>query len=395
MAKLAMIDVSKTYPGGHEAVRRMNLETSDGELVVVVGPSGCGKTTALRMIAGLEEVTSGRVELDGALLNHVDPGARDVAMVFQNYALYPHLSVYGNLMFPLKERKVRKAERDQRVRDVARVLGLDSQLTKKPGQLSGGQRQRVAMGRAIVRHPRLFLMDEPLSNLDAKLRVEMRTELHAIQRRLGITTIYVTHDQVEAMTLSDRVVVMHAGEVQQIGTPTDVYDTPANVFVATFLGNPGANLFKAALVDGGGRPAVRIGERQLAIDDVELARQPAVGERVGADVTVGVRPEALAIHSDGPAASARQIPGTVALTEALGASVLAYFETPAVLSGFADDDAAEEPLSESTASGSLTRREWAVARTSAGSTFAERESLEVTVGPGTMRFFEASSGVAL
>jgi multiple sugar transport system ATP-binding protein len=395
MAKLAMIDVSKTYPGGHEAVRRMNLETSDGELVVVVGPSGCGKTTALRMIAGLEDVTSGRVELDGALLNHVDPGARDVAMVFQNYALYPHLSVYGNLMFPLKERKVRKAEREQRVRDVAHVLGLDSQLTKKPGQLSGGQRQRVAMGRAIVRHPRLFLMDEPLSNLDAKLRVEMRTELHAIQRRLGITTIYVTHDQVEAMTLSDRVVVMHAGEVQQIGTPADVYDRPANVFVATFLGNPGANLFRAALVDGGGRPAVRIGERQLAIDDAELAKQPAIRERVGADVMVGVRPEALEIHRERPAVSARQIPGIVALTEALGPSVLAYFETPAVQNGFADDDAAEEPLSMSATSGSLTRREWAVARTSAGSTFGERESFEVTVAPGTMRFFDASSGVAL
>src|ERR1700733_6791064 len=299
MAKLRLHDVSKVYPGGHQAVQDMNLGTTDGELVVVVGPSGCGKTTALRMIAGLEDITSGRIELDEVLLNKLEPGVRDVAMVFQNYALYPHLTVYGNLMFPLRERKVAKRDRDPRVREAAAILGLEDQLEKKPAQLSGGQRQRVAMGRAIVRQPRLFLMDEPLSNLDAQLRVEMRTEIHAIQRRLGITTMYVTHDQVEAMTLGDRVVVMLDGIVQQVGSPGEVYDRPGNVFVASFLGNPGTNLFNGRLIDSGGAPAVEIGERHLSIDELELSRQPELRTRLGSEVVVGIRPEAFALGRAG------------------------------------------------------------------------------------------------
>jgi multiple sugar transport system ATP-binding protein len=394
MSRLVLQDLCKTYVGGHEAVRNMNLETTDSELVVVVGPSGCGKTTALRMIAGLEEVTSGRIELDGALQNEVDPGARDVAMVFQNYALYPHLSVRGNLAFPLRERKVPKRERERQVREVAAVLGLEREMEKKPGQLSGGQRQRVAMGRAIVRHPKLFLMDEPLSNLDAKLRVEMRTEIHAIQRRLGITTLYVTHDQVEAMTLGDRVVVMHDGVVQQIGTPSEVYELPCNLFVATFLGNPGTNLFRGRVAQNEQGLIVEIAERRLAIDETELSSQPGVRERIGASVVVGIRPEAFELETDTAFAN-RRLPATVALTEALGSSVLAYFETPGIENGNSPSDAEGESSSASTASGALVRRAWGVARFGPGTRIEDGQKFEVALHAGSMRFFDPETGSAL
>jgi multiple sugar transport system ATP-binding protein len=393
MARLVLHDLCKTFPGGHEAVKNMNLETTDGELVVVVGPSGCGKTTALRMIAGLEEVTSGRIELDDVLQNDIEPGARDVAMVFQNYALYPHLSVYGNLAFPLRERKVPKRERDKQVRDVAIVLGLEQEIDKKPGQLSGGQRQRVAMGRAIVRQPKLFLMDEPLSNLDAKLRVEMRTEIHEIQRRLGITTLYVTHDQVEAMTLGDRVVVMHSGVVQQIGAPGEVYELPQNLFVATFLGNPGTNLFHGRVEQTGETLSVEIGDRHLPIDDAELKSQPEVRARLGGPILVGIRPEAFGFAGDG-SVSNRDLPATIALTEALGSSVLAYFETPGLGNGTSPADADAEPSS-NRRSGALVRRDWAVARFAPGTRIDDGEKLEIAVHPGSMRFFDSESGSAL
>jgi multiple sugar transport system ATP-binding protein len=393
MSRLVLDDLCKTYPGGHEAVRSMNLETADGELVVVVGPSGCGKTTALRMIAGLEEVTSGRIELDGVMQNDIEPGARDVAMVFQNYALYPHLSVYGNLAFPLRERRVPKRERDKQVRDVATVLGLEQEIDKKPGQLSGGQRQRVAMGRAIVRQPKLFLMDEPLSNLDAKLRVEMRTEIHEIQRRLGITTLYVTHDQVEAMTLGDRVVVMHDGIVQQIGTPSEVYERPENLFVATFLGNPGTNLFQGRVAQSEQALGVEIGDRHIAIDDTELRSQPEVRARLGDPVVVGIRPEAFGFTSD-PALSDRRLPATVALTEALGSSVLAYFETPGIGNGRSPSDTDAEPPA-TPRSGALVRRDWAVARFGPGTRLDDGETLEIALHHGSMRFFDPESGAAL
>jgi multiple sugar transport system ATP-binding protein len=394
MSRLLLQELSKTYPGGREAVRRLNLETTDSELVVVVGPSGCGKTTALRMIAGLEDVTSGRIELDGVLQNDVDPGARDVAMVFQNYALYPHLSVYGNLAFPLRERRVPKRDREQQVREVAAVLGLEPELDKKPGQLSGGQRQRVAMGRAIVRHPKLFLMDEPLSNLDAQLRVEMRTEIHEIQRRLGITTVYVTHDQVEAMTLGDRVVVMRDGVVQQIGTPSQVYDQPRNLFVATFLGNPGTNLFHGRVAQGEQTLMVEIGERRIAIDEVELTCQPGVRERVGAHVVVGIRPEAFEFTRH-TAVAGRRLPATVALTEVLGSSVLAYFETPGIENGKGPSDAEGESSSVPMASGALLRRAWAVARFGPGTRIDDGQRLDLALHPGSMRFFDPETGSAL
>jgi multiple sugar transport system ATP-binding protein len=393
MAKLVMKDVSKTYPGGHTAVKDLNLETTEGELVVTVGPSGCGKTTALRMIAGLEEITSGRIELDGTLLNDMEPGKRDVAMVFQNYALYPHMSVYGNISFPLREHKVPKRERDERTREVAAILGLEDQLDKKPGQLSGGQRQRVAMGRAIVRRPRLFLMDEPLSNLDANLRGEMRTEIHAIQRRLGITTVYVTHDQVEAMTLGDRVAVMRDGVLQQLGSPGDVYERPTNVFVANFVGNPGCNLFLGEVVLVDGKPSVRIGEREVRVDDQELALQPALRERVGSPVTVGVRPEAMVLGD--ASGDRRRLPGVVALCEALGSSVLGYLEIPGIQNGKKLSETDEPKPAPEGSPRQLVRGTWAVGRFAANVRLAEGTHLEVSVLPGGMRFFEPESGLAL
>lgn len=390
MARLVMNAVSKTWPGGHVAVRDLSLATEEGELIVTVGPSGCGKTTALRMIAGLEEVTSGQIELDGVLLNDVEPGERDVAMVFQNYALYPHMSVYGNISFPLRERKVPKRERDQRTRDVAATLGLGDQLDKKPGQLSGGQRQRVAMGRAIVRSPRLFLMDEPLSNLDANLRGEMRTEIHAIQRRLGITTVYVTHDQVEAMTLGDRVAVMRDGVLQQLGSPGQVYERPSNLFVAKFVGNPGCNLFDGEVVLVGDRPAVRIGDRKLPIDDHELASQPQIRERVGGQVTVGVRPEAMILGE--PVGVDRQLPAVVALCEALGSSVLGYFEMPGIQDGAPTASGGDRAT---TSAAPLVRGAWAVGRFAPSISLADGMKLEVAIFRGGMRFFEPDTGRAL
>ncbi len=238
MAEVVMTDVEKVYADGTRAVTELNLRIDDGHLLVIVGPSGCGKTTALRMVAGLEEITSGTVHIGERVVNKLDPGERDVAMVFQNYALYPHMTVYGNIAFPLKLARVPKAERDAKVRAAAKVLGLEAHLDRKPPQLSGGQRQRVAMGRAIVREPSVFLMDEPLSNLDAKLRVQMRAEISTIQRQFGVTTLYVTHDQVEAMTIGDRVAVMRKSRLQQVGDPQTIYDRPANLFVASFVGSP-------------------------------------------------------------------------------------------------------------------------------------------------------------
>src|SRR5438270_11058149 len=247
MASIDFDDVSKRFPNGTLAVDEMNLTVDDGEFMIFVGPSGCGKTTALRMVAGLEEVTSGSIRIGDRVVNDIEPPDRDIAMVFQNYALYPHMSVADNMGFPLRMQRMKKPETRKRVREVAELLGIEALLERKPRQLSGGQRQRVAMGRAIIRHPRAFLMDEPLSNLDAKLRVQMRGEIARLQRRLGTTTVYVTHDQTEAMTLGDRVVVMHGGVAQQVGTPDELYERPANLFVAGFIGSPAMNFFPATL----------------------------------------------------------------------------------------------------------------------------------------------------
>ena len=301
MSRIVLDAVSKQFPGGTTAVSSLDLEVSDGELLVLVGPSGCGKTTALRMVAGLEEVSSGTIYIDGRPVNDVEPRHRDIAMVFQGYALYPHLSVYDNMAFSLKYRKaVSKAEVRKRVDEAARILELEPYLERKPRQLSGGQRQRVAMGRAIVRQPRAFLMDEPLSNLDAKLRVQMRAEIAQLQRSLATTTIYVTHDQTEAMTLGSRVAVLQHGVLQQVAPPQELYRHPANLFVAGFIGSPPMNLIDARLEragdgpSGASGPQVVFGGCRLAIPAQVMAERPALDRYLGQDIVLGIRPEHLA-----------------------------------------------------------------------------------------------------
>jgi multiple sugar transport system ATP-binding protein len=293
MAEIALEKLTKVYADGTEAVSDLELAVADGEFVVLVGPSGCGKTTALRMIAGLEEITRGTVSIDGRVVNDLPPKDRDIAMVFQNYALYPHMNAYDNMAFALKMRGVAKPEIGRRVADAARILGLADSLKKKPRTLSGGQRQRVAMGRAIVREPKAFLMDEPLSNLDAKLRVEMRAEISRIQRDLAVTTIYVTHDQTEAMTMGDRVAVMRGGILQQVDSPQRLYDRPANLFVAEFIGSPAMNLVQGKLVRANGGLAVRFGEHSLRVADSGVEERTALASYVDREVVLGIRPEDL------------------------------------------------------------------------------------------------------
>jgi multiple sugar transport system ATP-binding protein len=293
VAQIELDGVTKRFPDGTEAVRLLDLEIADGELMVLVGPSGCGKTTALRMVAGLEDVTEGTISIDGRPVNDVEPRHRDIAMVFQSYALYPHLTVYENMAFSLKYRKVPKAEIRKQVEETARILELEPYLQRKPRELSGGQRQRVAMGRAIVRQPRAFLMDEPLSNLDAKLRVQMRAEIAGLQRSLGVTTIYVTHDQTEAMTLGDRVAVMQQGVLQQVATPQELYRDPANLVVAGFIGSPAMNLVEARLERGDGGVAAVFGSHRLTVRPETFRERRKLEDYVGRTVVLGVRPENL------------------------------------------------------------------------------------------------------
>src|ERR1700733_10761379 len=276
MARIALDHVEKVYSGGVKALDDLNLEVREGEFMVLVGPSGCGKSTALRSIAGLEEITGGTISIGERVVNDLPPKDRDIAMVFQNYALYPHMTVADNLAFGLKLRHTPKAEIKRRVGEAAELLGLEPYLGRKPAALSGGQRQRVAMGRAIVREPAAFLMDEPLSNLDAKLRVQMRAEIAALQRELGVTTIYVTHDQVEAMTMGDRVAVMRKGELQQVAEPQTLYDHPVNLFVAGFIGSPSMNMAEATVEQQNGGYAARVGDQQLRIDPATLQARPAL-----------------------------------------------------------------------------------------------------------------------
>src|ERR1044072_72379 len=290
MAEIAYDSVDKIYPDGTQAVHDLDLEIGDGELMVLGGPSGCGKTTALRMLAGLEEISDGEIRIGDRVVNDLTPKDRDIAMVFQSYALYPHMTVEQNLAFGLKLRKVPKKEISERVRQVARILKIEEFLKRKPRALSGGQRQRVAMGRAIVRQPQAFLMDEPLSNLDAKAGVQMRAEISGLQRELGVTTIYVTHDQVEAMTMGDRVAVMRKGELQQVAPPEVLYDQPVNEFVAGFIGSPSINLVEARLERQNGHVEVAFGEHRLTVDDQLVRNHPSVAEYVGRQVLLGIRP---------------------------------------------------------------------------------------------------------
>src|SRR6266702_2015516 len=293
MAGVTFDGVTKTYPDGTTAVNGLDLEIADGEFMVLVGPSGCGKTTALRMVAGLEDISEGVLKIGDRVFNHVPSRDRDIAMVLQSYALYPHLSVYENIAFGLRVKKVPKEEIDRRVKDAARILDLEPFLKRKPRALSGGQRQRVAMGRAIVREPAAFLMDEPLSNLDAKLRVQMRAEVSRLQRDLGTTTIYVTHDQVEAMTMGDRVAVMRKGELQQVGSPQELYDTPVNLFVGGFIGSPAMNMIEATVTRANGGLAVDVGKQHLKLDESTLQVRPTLRAYEGRNVILGIRPEDL------------------------------------------------------------------------------------------------------
>ncbi|WP_199449669.1 sn-glycerol-3-phosphate import ATP-binding protein UgpC [Vibrio harveyi] len=309
MSTLTLSNIAKCYPNGYQAIQKLNLNICDGEMVVLVGPSGCGKSTLLRMVAGLEEISSGELKIDTTTVNDLEPGERDIAMVFQNYALYPHMTVYNNMAYGLRNRRTPKAEIERLVHEAAKMLELDHLLDRKPGQLSGGQRQRVAMGRAIVREPKVFLFDEPLSNLDAKLRVQMRLEIKKLQRRLGTTSVYVTHDQVEAMTLADKLVVLNKGHVEQVGTPLEIYDNPASLFVATFIGSPSMNILDGNVsVDG-----ITIGDALLPVSTTNLA----LGE-----IKLGLRPEHLQISLDNP-----WLQVEVELIESLGADLLLYCRT--------------------------------------------------------------------
>jgi multiple sugar transport system ATP-binding protein len=328
LADVVFDGVTKVFADGTRAVDNLSLAVADGEFMILVGPSGCGKTTALRMIAGLEDVTSGEIRIGGAVVNDLEPKARDISMVFQSYALYPHMTVRDNITFPLRMQRVEKAEMEARLNAAVEILGLQDLLHRRPRELSGGQRQRVAMGRAIVRHPRAFLMDEPLSNLDAKLRVQVRAELIKQHRRLGITTVYVTHDQTEAMTLGQRVAVLDGGVLQQVDTPERMYQNPANLFVASFVGSPPMNFVRGVITDG---DQLRIGAHTFVLPTSIRSRL----QRGAADVVVGIRPEDVELGGTGPS-----VVGEVEITELLGPETIAYLR----LSGMESIDVGERPI---------------------------------------------------
>jgi multiple sugar transport system ATP-binding protein len=391
VAEVAYEGVWKVYDDGTEAVKDLNLDIGDGELLVIVGPSGCGKTTALRMLAGLEEISDGTIRIGEHVVNDFTPKERDVAMVFQSYALYPHMTVEQNLAFGLKLRKLPKQEIRERVQRAAKTLEIEEFLKRKPRALSGGQRQRVAMGRAIVREPQAFLMDEPLSNLDAKLRVQMRGEIHRLQRRLGVTTLYVTHDQVEAMTMGDRVAVMRDGQLQQVDTPQVLYDSPVNEFVAGFIGSPSINLLEAELVRSDGSLSVRFGEHRLPVDE-QLARNRSGLERyIGKPILLGIRPESFqdaSLEADAP--PDRRIRAKADLTEPLGSEVLIYFTAAAteVVSSAAAEHAADAEVHLGETGDGDGDRARLVARVDPHTRIAEGTEIELAVDTSKLYFFD-------
>jgi multiple sugar transport system ATP-binding protein len=361
VANVVFEGVNKVYPDGYQAIFDLNLEIADGEFVILVGPSGCGKSTALRMVAGLEDITSGKLSIGDRVVNDLSPKERDIAMVFQSYALYPHMTVADNMGFALKLAKVDKKEIDRRVKEASEILGLNEHLDRKPKALSGGQRQRVAMGRAIVRSPQAFLMDEPLSNLDAKLRVQMRAEIAALQTRLGVTTVYVTHDQVEAMTMGDRVAVLKKGVLMQADSPQTLYDSPDNLFVAGFIGSPSMNIAEGTIRKRDGAVFLELdrGDASLRIDEAALDKYPGVADRDGATVAVGMRPEHFTPPEE--VAPDQVWKGLeVGLVEMLGSEMLVHFKTasPPIITDdmreAMDDEEAFEDLKRQAATGGQT-----------------------------------------
>jgi multiple sugar transport system ATP-binding protein len=397
VAEIALEKLTKVYSDGTRAVSDLDLEIADGELVVFVGPSGCGKTTALRMIAGLEPITGGSVRIGGEVVNRLPPKDRDIAMIFQNYALYPHMSARDNMAFGLKLRKVPKAERGSRVDEAGRVLGIFESLAKKPRTLSGGQRQRVAMGRAIVREPQAFLMDEPLSNLDAKLRVQMRAEIARLQRDLAVTTIYVTHDQSEAMTLGHRVAVLRDGLLQQVDTPQRLYDRPANLFVGEFIGSPAMNLVGADLERDNGSLAARFGDHALAIPEEIVRIRPALRSFEAKRVILGIRPEDFEDAEFVPGAPAdRRLRAVVDIREDMGSEVFLHFAVGGPPVRGADVQAA---VGEETVQVEQTvareRGSLFVARVDRETRARDGGTVELVVDPKRLHFFATETGLAI
>jgi multiple sugar transport system ATP-binding protein len=382
-------NLTKTYAGGVTAVDRLSLDVKDGEFLVLVGPSGCGKSTALKMIAGLEEISGGEVKIADEVVNDFAARDRDIAMIFQSYALYPHMTVFDNIAFPLQINHVPKAEIAERVQAVAKTLQLEAYLSRRPGKLSGGQRQRVAMGRAIIRQPAVFLMDEPLSNLDAKLRVQMRSEIAQIQKRLNVTTIYVTHDQVEAMTMGDRVALLNEGVLQQVDTPNNIYNKPNNTFVASFIGSPSMNLFRARLSGEGHDVVLELGSHRLAVPAATVAahaRLPASGTR---DVIVGIRPEDMDDAALNPGHPANQrLTSKVLITESLGSDQMVHFGIDAPVAKVTDADMIDDII----ADGKIGI---CIGRFDARSTAQPGATVEVAVACDRLHFFDAATGVAL
>jgi multiple sugar transport system ATP-binding protein len=394
VADIAIRGATKIYPGSAvPAVDAVELDIADGELLVLVGPSGCGKSTLLRMIAGLEEVTAGSISIGGRDVTHLAPKDRDIAMVFQSYALYPHMTVRRNIGYPLKLAKTAKGEIDRRVEETAELLQLTDELERRPAQLSGGQRQRVAMGRAIVRHPQAFLMDEPLSNLDAKLRVEMRAEIARLQRELAVTTVYVTHDQIEAMTMGTRVAVLQRGRLQQVATPQRLYDEPDNVFVATFIGSPAMNLFPGRIeategAESADEITLRSGQHRLVLDRATLDSHPDLPRMVGQPVVIGIRPEGLADVALEPGAPAdRVIEATVDLVESLGAELVVHVTvSDPVAPADGDSDAWRQVVA---------RRGRAVARLTTRSRLSPGDVVKLAVDTTRLHLFDAETGASL
>jgi multiple sugar transport system ATP-binding protein len=400
VAEIGLDEVSKIYGDGTQAISELSLNIADGEFMVFVGPSGCGKTTALRMVAGLEDITRGTVRIGERVVNDMPPKERDIAMVFQNYALYPHMSVYDNMAFALKLRRVDRSEVDRRVREAADILGLGGLLDKRPRHLSGGQRQRVAMGRAIVREPQAFLMDEPLSNLDAKLRVQTRAEVARIQRELRVTTIYVTHDQTEAMTLGERVAVIRKGKLQQVAPPQTLYNQPANLFVAGFIGSPAMNMVEAELTRSNGGYSVAFGDTRLSIDDEALRSRPALKRYENRKVIVGIRPENLedaTLVSDAP--NDRRIATPVDLVEALGSEVLVHFtvKAPPVLTEDTKELAADVGTDALITLEDRAKEATSVfvARLSPATSAREKERIDLFVDTARFHFFDPETGLGI